>query len=94
MITLAAGPGPQSYVVHEELLCEHSPFFKAAVKKEWKEAQERIIPLPDDGPEVVCLYVHWVYACRILSRHANLANESGSGEMDLLVDAFVFVEKI
>ena len=84
----------QSYVVHEELLCKHSPFFQAAVKKEWNETRYRIIPLPDDKQNVVSLYVNWIYAGRILSRTSDLTNGHGSDEMDLLVDTFVFGEKI
>jgi len=47
-MTLAVGEEASSLVVHERLLCEHSAFFRLAVKEEWREGQERRIPLPDD----------------------------------------------
>jgi hypothetical protein len=58
----------------------------------WKEGKERTIPLSEDSPDVESLYVHWVYTNRILSRNA--VSEGGSVEIPLLVDAFVFGEKI
>ena len=62
------------------------------MKEGWKEGTERVVPLPHDGSEVVELYVHWTYTNRILSRSS--ATGGGGHEMILLVDAFVFGEKV
>ena len=48
--------------------------------------------LPEDGPEVVALYLNWVYTSPILSCHPT--SEKDSNEIRLLVEAFVFGEKI
>lgn len=78
MVALETGPSSQIFMVHEELLTEHSPFFQAAIKKEWNESQDRNIPLPDDDPEVVSLYVNWTYTGRILSRPSDPTSEEGA----------------
>ena len=64
------------------------------MKEEWKEGQDRTIALPDDSADVVSLHVDWVYSNRILSRTSSPSNENDSGEIQLLVHAFVFGEKI
>lgn len=48
------------------LACEHyisrrSDFFKAALKKEWKEGQTRIIKLPEEQPANVANYLDFAY---------------------------------
>ena len=34
ILTLSVGPKPKKYAVHQDLLCEHSPFFQASVKED------------------------------------------------------------
>ena len=50
--------------------------------------------MPDDDPKVVNLYAQWLYCGKVHSRDLTLESEQTSGELDLLVDAFVFGEKI
>ena len=64
------------------------------MKKDWKESQERTIPLPDDEPEIFNLYVQWKYQGRVLSRDATVAPERDSDELRLLAKAYIFGEKI
>ena len=90
--TPLGGPAEHNYVVHEELLCKNAPFFQVAAKKEWQEGKDRTIPLPEDSADVVSLYLNWIYASRILSRVAQ--PDQVGGESRLLVDTFVFGEKI
>ena len=92
MVTLAVGPEEHPYIVHEQLLCEHAPFFRSATKEEWEEGKEHTIPLPDDDPEVVSLYLNGVYNGRISSQRSTA--ETGTDENCLLVKAYIFGEKI
>ena len=64
------------------------------MKEEWKEGQERAVPLPDDDPKIVDLYTQWLYCGKVLSHDSTLNTQQYSGELDLLIDAFVFGEKI
>ncbi|CAK1360416.1 hypothetical protein CB0940_06468 [Cercospora beticola] len=63
IIAVVAGQDERSatFHVHEDLLREHSHFFDAALNHQWKEAQERKITLPEDNPDVVDVYVQWLY---------------------------------
>lgn len=65
-----------------------------ALKKEWKEGQERTIPLPDDKADVVALYIQWVYGGKIFSRQPPSEAPSTGRELDLLVDCYIFGEKV
>jgi len=56
----------KTYVVHESLFREASPFFEAAIGREWKEAEDRAVKLPEHTPEAFEIYLRWVYAHRIL----------------------------
>jgi hypothetical protein len=86
--------------VHEDLLSQHSPFFASAAKEDWKEGQEHRVPLPDDAPYVVDLYIHWVYSGKIFSRKSRQEEEEdvkerkSADESGVLVRAYVFGEKI
>jgi hypothetical protein len=88
------------YQVHETLLSERSRFFASASKAEWKEGQDHRVPLPDDTPSVVDLYVQWIYSGRILSRKSPVEEEADEQEcknesaFDLLIGGFVFGEKV
>ena len=90
------GEEKRKFVLHEELLCKHSLFFAAAAKKEWNEGQDRTVALADDNSEIFDLYVQWLYLSKILSRKptTNEDTKKGDRELEILVDAFIFGEKI
>jgi hypothetical protein len=103
--TLAVGEEEVEYKVHEALLSERSEFFTSASKEEWKEGQEHRVPLPDDTPSVVDLYVQWIYSGRVLSgrtlggkipvkEEADGEECKNGSQFDLLIGGFVFGEKI
>lgn len=48
----------QKFVVHEDLIRARSPFFEAALGRDWKEASEKLVPLPDDSPDAFAIYQH------------------------------------
>lgn len=94
VVTVLVGESEQKCIVHEQLLCARSPFFAAAFEKEWKEGQERTIPLPDDTPEVLDLYFQWIYSGKIFTREAPSKSDRGVGELHLLIESYTFGEKI
>ncbi|KAK1086140.1 hypothetical protein LTR33_001711 [Friedmanniomyces endolithicus] len=94
VVTLVVGEEASPLVIHKQLICEHSLFFKSSMKEEWQEGQDRTIPLPDDRVEVVTLYVQWAYQEKILSHGHPTMAEHDRAELDQLIDAFAFGEKI
>lgn len=85
---------PKRFTIHEDLVTPRSEFVALALKREWKEAQQRTIPLPDDEPDVFKLYKKWIYYCRIFSMNGTAANQQGDGEYCLLVKAYILGEKL
>jgi hypothetical protein len=88
------------YKVHETLLSKRSEFFSSASKEEWKEGRERRVPLPDDTPSIVDLYIQWIYTGGIVcpekpTKEDGDHEESKNGHhFDLLIGGFVFGEKV
>lgn len=56
----------KTYVVHEAIVRAESPFFEAALSKEWQESKERIVRLPKQYPEAFDVYIGWVYSGKII----------------------------
>ncbi|KAF2998627.1 hypothetical protein E8E13_007382 [Curvularia kusanoi] len=56
-VTVGAEPNIKEFLVRKSVLCSHSEFFKIAMKKEWKEGDERKVALPEDDPEVFSHYL-------------------------------------
>jgi hypothetical protein len=63
--TKAATTKTKDYIVHESVIRRHSPFFDAAMSKDWKAAQERLVPLPKHKPSTFELYLGWIYSHQI-----------------------------
>lgn len=67
---------------------------RLALRGEWKEAQERTIPLPEDDPEVFSVYQQWLYGGRIHTCSSNKALFKPNDEYKTLVKAYILGEKI
>nr|POF17506.1 hypothetical protein CFP56_12920 [Quercus suber] len=93
-MTLVVGAEEQKLLIHRDILCEHSAFFKAAASEQWKEGQTLLLTLPDDDSDVLDLYIHWIYQGKIYSRTPVDISGKESNESETLVRAFVFGEKI
>lgn len=88
------GPSETKFVVHEDILCKDSTFFASACKEEWKQGREHYIPLKGDEPPIVDLYLQWVYTGRIFSRPSDEGGSENQEELSILVDGFIFGEKV
>ncbi|KAF2024703.1 hypothetical protein EK21DRAFT_117548 [Setomelanomma holmii] len=51
-VSVSTAAHQQTFDVHESLITTRSPFFKKAMTGNWKEAQERVVKLPDDEPVI------------------------------------------
>lgn len=98
-IKIGASDSPDSTIyVHKNLICNASPFFRAACKDEWKQSEKSMIELPDDEPEVFEHFIHWLYTDQIdtidKTAFKNDDSEGVQQIIDLLVSLYVFADKV
>lgn len=65
MVAIVVGENATVIHAHESVIRSKSPFFAAALSKNWKEGSELRVRLPEDQPEIVKLYVQWLYSRKI-----------------------------
>jgi hypothetical protein len=80
---------PERFTIHENLIKPSSEFVRLALRGEWKEAQERAIPLAEDDPNVFYVYQQWLYS-GLIHTHCDLSDD----EFNILVKAYILGEKI
>ena len=56
------GAQQEQFTVHQDMICDRSPFFKAACSKGWVEHEARKVNLPDESPEIFQAYLDWAYS--------------------------------
>jgi len=64
------------------------------MKKKWTGDNNYILKLPDDKPENIKVYVAWLYSNRIFTKPEGEVSKESSVEVDGLIDAYVFGDKI
>lgn len=82
---------PKEFAIHENVIAPVSEFVQLALSNEWKEAQERTIPLPDDEPEVFNLLQNWLYTRSIPC--SSTQNPDQETEYRVLVQAYILGDK-
>lgn len=60
-ITVLVGENKKSFLVHQDLICDRSPFFKAACSSAWP-ANSGAVQLPNHQPFVFQAYLQWAYS--------------------------------
>jgi hypothetical protein len=60
IVTLTVGREGRLFAAHEDVLCQ-SPFFEAACRGRFLEAQSKRISLPDEEPEVFSAVLEYLY---------------------------------
>lgn len=62
-ITLLVGPesSPTTFIVHKEAATARSKFISAACSSNWIEGQSKTIKLPEEKPDYIQAYIHWLY---------------------------------
>ena len=85
-------PDARDFVVHENVVSQRSEFVRLSLSKDWKEAHERVIRLPDDLPETFELYQQWLYTNKIPSDHFGKGQQDCQ-EYKVLVRAYLLGER-
>ena len=60
-ITVLVGEKEQSFIVHQDIICASSEFFRAAVSKGWQEEETKTVRLREHSPAAFKIYLEWLY---------------------------------
>ncbi|GME65788.1 Btb poz domain containing protein [Neofusicoccum parvum] len=98
-LTVLVGEDKKAFFVHRKLICEFSSFFRAACNGPWKESEEGIVTLPEDGPEEFGIYLKWLYTNELIDKNASTENDAHGnpyqiGRPNTLARAYVIGDKI
>ncbi|KAF2427806.1 hypothetical protein EJ08DRAFT_699342 [Tothia fuscella] len=66
-IEVLAGEEKKSFFVHRNLVVSSSDLFKKALNGAFKE-NNGVVPLPQFSPELVTIYLQWLYTGEVLTR--------------------------
>jgi hypothetical protein len=87
---LAVRVGPEGqhtdFTVHEQLICASSEFFKAAMGREWRESEERLVRLLSCQAKAFQIYVQWLYSGRLY------ASQCGGPELKIEAEKCNFMQ--
>lgn len=92
---MGEGDKIQTFDVHESLITGRSLFFKKAVSGTWREAQDRLVNLPEDEPATFRCYLHLLYTNTLAIMSGSLPKTFHEGdEVFGLVKLYVLAEKL
>lgn len=63
---MLVGGDKTKFVVHENIACRTSLFFRTAVRGDWKEATQKTVQLPEVKAEVFGTYLNWLYTGNVV----------------------------
>lgn len=91
---IIVGGEQATFYVYRNVICNSSPFFKAALSGTFKEAGEGKVVLPEDDPEVFEQFLQWIYTKAYnLPPLANISSENLCKQSWQYVRLYVFAEK-
>lgn len=79
------GAEEQLFVIHKDIVCASSNFFKAACSDSWIEGKERRVRMPEVEPELFQTYITWLYSGNAQA-HVSKDDPDGAIELYLLAD--------
>ena len=95
-VLVNVGTEKTRFYVHNKFLCNASTFFEAALEGGFEEAESQRIELPEDKPEIVELFLEWLYTKEYRGPDEELLHKGpGNGiELRPAMDLFVFADKL
>ena len=103
MITIDVGAEHAKYSVYAELISYYSGYFKGTLNGPWKEAEDRVIELPDIEPRVFDVFIDWLYTQKLPKRSREWVTptaeiEAGSHNHSrvverLMMEVYVFADR-
>jgi hypothetical protein len=95
-IDVGAGDQLKTFNVHVALLKARSRFFKEALSGKWKEAEEKVVRLPEYCPTMFETYVHNLYTgdLAVASEKEQAESDEMPERYQSLAHFYVFAEKM
>ena len=97
MVKIFVGPKRKEWIIHEDLICDRSDYFKAAFNDGFKETDEKEIYLDDDDPAAFALFVDWIYGAELRGKRGQYTSSKLTLEwpqVQKLCALWVFADKI
>jgi hypothetical protein len=95
MVKISVGPQRESWLIHEDVICERVQFFKKAFMGGFMEAGKKEIFLEDDDPQVFGHFIDWLYG---KSLHCQLDHSNPSdvtfNHIEQWLRLYIFADKI
>jgi hypothetical protein len=87
MVDLYVGPSNNHWILHEKLLCHHSPFFRRIFyKKNSKASDQKTFGLPEEEDYPFKTFVGWLYS-------SSLPVPREESDLSMLFDLYLMAEK-
>lgn len=86
-VTLLVGEDKTPFHVHKDLICSNSELFKDCFERNFSEAENRIVSVPDDNVDAVETFVTRLYSGQI-------DYDGLRASVDSLVTTFTFGDKV
>ncbi|KAK5685985.1 hypothetical protein LTS10_002098 [Elasticomyces elasticus] len=97
-VKLLVGPKVVPFTVHQELIRSRAAFFDAALNKCWVEGRSGQVMMPEDNPDIIKLYVQYLYSGKIYlertTTSAKLKSNDNLPEYIVLAEAYALGEQI
>lgn len=71
-------------MVHKDILCHESKFFRAACSREWIENQEKVIRMPESCPDTFRSFMQFAYRGEIVMMTTEELEADADGNDELL----------
>ena len=91
------GPTKKQFIVHKNILCEASDFFKVALNSKMREGTDQLVKLPEDSPDVFNDFLNCVYG----QQYRNLDVQGMEGGTEIaevtqtcFIDLYKLVDKV
>jgi hypothetical protein len=91
-VEVGTGENSKTYAIYSSTLTTRSLFFRKALSGPWKEAEERVVHLPEDDVRTFELYLHYIYNNEFACNPSE--NEYGKKERVALARLYVLCEKL
>jgi hypothetical protein len=91
-VEVGTGENSKTYAIYSSTLTTRSLFFRKALSGPWKEAEERVVHLPEDDVRTFELYLHYIYNNEFACNPSE--DEYGKKERGALARLYVLCKKL